>query len=53
MAREADSYFKSGLHQLRCAPRLVIPFLVSEALFFGIAAFLEAFITPIMISLVL
>ena len=33
MVQNVDSYFNLGLHQLRCAPRLIIPFLISSALF--------------------
>ncbi len=32
MAQDVDTYFKSGFHQLRCAPRLIIPFLISSAI---------------------
>lgn len=33
MVQNVDSYFNLGLHQLRCAPRLIIPFLISSAMF--------------------
>lgn len=33
MVQNVSSYFNLGLHQLRCAPRLIIPFLISNALF--------------------
>ena len=32
MTQDVSSYFKLGFHQLRCAPRLIIPFLISTAL---------------------
>jgi len=37
VAQDIGSYFKSGFHQLKFAPRLIIPFLISEALFYGLA----------------
>lgn len=32
MEEDASSYFKLAFHQLRCAPRLIIPFLIAESL---------------------
>lgn len=32
MAQDVSSYFKLGFHQMRCAPQLIIPFLISTAL---------------------
>jgi len=37
VAQDAGSYFKSGYHQLKYAPGLIIPFLISEALFYALA----------------
>lgn len=36
MATDVSSYFESGFHQLRCTPRLIIPFLMSNALFYAV-----------------
>ena len=36
MAHGVESFFRSGINQLRCTPRLIIPFLISNALAYAL-----------------
>ncbi len=47
--QKVSSYFSTGLRQIRCAPRLIIPFLISNALFYS--AFWTVIFTVALFSL--